>query len=628
MVEKEIQRKIAVIFIADAVGYSQHMKRDEDETVKSFRSCKQILDRLFEEHDGRVFNTAGDSILAEFTSAVSALVCASEFQSLINERNKSENTKIKMEFRIGINMGDVVKEDKNLYGDGVNIAARLEALCQPAGISLSKSVYEFVNNKTKFLFNDLGEQKVKNESFHAFDVLLDPSQKRTIKNKSQSVLNFALLIIIPLILISLGAFYFLSSVRTPVEIQITEKLEKTIIGKTLLIKPLEDRSGSEEMENLSRSITDHLISSISSTVLLNIVPTQLSYKLKDAEFSNSDIKLKYGVSYVFSGSIIKSKNKFRVNLELVEIETNNILSTINEEFELDDLFGAQDLLEKRARRAILSSLTLGEQAVRYYEKYFPDKEDFVKLMKLNVAQNKDGISWSKNHSEPYRIILEKNVENSGAHLLYAQNLWRQLAVNRTNISTNFKNIQESIDKAIELDKENAPAYAIAAAFKAFRTQQPLDKVLIKKALNIGGDNSETLSALISAYQWGNNHPKIIETTKKYFELAPLGPTRYKLTMLGSYIALSNNEEARALANSMIGSDEFSDFWGKLFIIFLEEKTGNQEKANTLLVDFIAENKTTNQDIINKIKSFPWGMEPWYIRNLISSLRSINKRTSS
>ncbi len=82
MVEKEIQRKIAVIFIADAVGYSQHMKRDEDETVKSFRSCKQILDRLFEEHDGRVFNTAGDSILAEFTSAVSALVCASEFQSL------------------------------------------------------------------------------------------------------------------------------------------------------------------------------------------------------------------------------------------------------------------------------------------------------------------------------------------------------------------------------------------------------------------------------------------------------------------------------------------------------------------------------------------------------------------
>ena len=626
MVEKEIQRKIAVIFVADAVGYSQHMKRDEDETVKSFRSCKQILDRLFEEHDGRVFNTAGDSILAEFTSAVSALVCASEFQSLINERNKSENTKIKMEFRIGINMGDVVKEGKNLYGDGVNIAARLEALCQPAGISLSKSVYEFVNNKTKFLFNDLGEQKVKNESFHAFDVLLDPSQKRTIKNKSQSVLKFALLIIIPLILLSLGTVYFLPRERAPSEIQIVEKIEKTIIGKTLLIKPLESRDGSEEIENLSKSITDHLISSISSSVLLNIVPTQLSYKLTDAGFSDSDIKLKYGVTFVISGSIITSKDKFRVNLELVDLGNNNILSTINEEFDLDDLFGAQDILEKKARRAILSKLTIGEQAVRYYEKYFPDEEDFVQLMKLNVAQNKDGISWSKNHSEPYKRILEKNINNSAAHILYARNLWRQLAVNRTNISADLKAIQSSIDKAIELDPANAPAYAVAAGFKAMRTQQPLDKVLMEKALNMGGDNSETISAVIGAYIWGNNHPKIIENIKKYFDIAPFGPTRFRLALLGSYIALSDNEAAKEVALNMVGADEFSDFWGELFLIFLEEKSGDQEMASTLYADFIAKNKTNNQDLINKIKSFPWGLEPWYIRNLVSSLKEIERRT--
>ena len=625
MVEKEIQRKIAVIFIADAVGYSQHMKRDEDETVKSFRSCKQILDRLFEEHDGRVFNTAGDSILAEFTSAVSALVCASEFQSLINERNKSENTKIKMEFRIGINMGDVVKEGKNLYGDGVNIAARLEALCQPAGISLSKSVYEFVNNKTKFLFNDLGEQKVKNESFHAFDVLLDPSQKRTIKSKSLSTLNFALLLIIPIILLSLGAIYFLSRERAPSEIQIVEKIEKTIIGKTLLIKPLESRDGSEDIENLSKSITDHLISSISSSVLLNIVPTQLSYKLADAGFSDSDIKLKYGVSFVFSGSIITSKDKFRVNLELVDLGNNNILSTINEEFDLDDLFGAQDILEKKVRRAILSNLTIGEQAVRYYEKYFPDEEDFVQLMKLNVAQNKDGISWSKNHSEPYKRILEKNINNSAAHLLYARNLWRQLAVNRTNISADLKAIQSSIDKAIELDPANAPAYAVAAGFNAMRTQQPLDKVLIEKALNMGGDNSETISAVIGAYIWGNNHPKIIENIKKYFDIAPFGPTRFRLALLGSYIALSDNMAAKEVALNMVGADEFSDFWGELFLIFLEEKSGDQEMASTLYADFIAKNKTNNQDLINKIKSFPWGVEPWYIRNLVSSLKEIERR---
>ena len=127
MAKKEIDRKIAVIFATDVVGYSQLMKKNEDETLKSLRSCKKILEELFKEHGGKIFNTAGDSILAEFPSAVSAVVCAAEFQNLIKKRNESADTLIKMKFRVGINMGDVVKEGSNLYGEGVNIAARLEA---------------------------------------------------------------------------------------------------------------------------------------------------------------------------------------------------------------------------------------------------------------------------------------------------------------------------------------------------------------------------------------------------------------------------------------------------------------------------------------------------------------------
>ena len=116
MSRKDIDRKIAVIFVADVVGYSQHMKKDEDETLQSFRACRKILEKLFDEHDGRVFNTAGDSILAEFSSAVSAVVCASEFQNLIKERNDNTSSSIKIEFRIAINRGDVVKE-----GDEVKV---------------------------------------------------------------------------------------------------------------------------------------------------------------------------------------------------------------------------------------------------------------------------------------------------------------------------------------------------------------------------------------------------------------------------------------------------------------------------------------------------------------------------
>merc|ERR1712225_67419 len=139
-------------------------------TLRSFRACQEIIDKLFEEHGGRIFNTAGDSVLAEFQSAVSAVVCANEFQKLVKERNKSVAEDAIMRFRIGLNMGDVIVEGTNLYGEGVNVAARLEAFSRPDGVCLSKSIIEFVNKKTELIFNDLGEQQVKNTSVHAFDL--------------------------------------------------------------------------------------------------------------------------------------------------------------------------------------------------------------------------------------------------------------------------------------------------------------------------------------------------------------------------------------------------------------------------------------------------------------------------
>ena len=182
----EKSRKIAVIFVADVVGYSKHMEKDEDATLKAYDVCEKILKKLLKKYVGSIFNTGGDSALVEFQSAVNAVECAVDFQNEIKERNASDKTDTKLEFRIGINMGDVVQKEGNLLGDGVNIAARLEALAQPNGISISKSVYDLIVPKTNITFNDLGLQKVKQNTFHAYDILLDPSQKRTLKTQSTS----------------------------------------------------------------------------------------------------------------------------------------------------------------------------------------------------------------------------------------------------------------------------------------------------------------------------------------------------------------------------------------------------------------------------------------------------------
>ena len=173
----KISRKIAVILATDVVGYSKHMEENENEAVQTLRSCEKIFTQCLKKHEGKIFNTGGDSFFAEFKSAVSAVECGVEFQRKLENFREKNELQIDLKFRIGINMGDVVLEKKNLLGDGVNIAARLESLCQPNGISVSKSIYDLVNSKLKLPFIDLGIQKVKNNEYKIEKSNLDIIQK-------------------------------------------------------------------------------------------------------------------------------------------------------------------------------------------------------------------------------------------------------------------------------------------------------------------------------------------------------------------------------------------------------------------------------------------------------------------
>ena len=166
------------------------MEKNENESVKTLRACENILKDLFKKYEGRLFNSGGDSFFAEFPSAVSAVECASEFQGRLREFYSQNNLPIKLQFRVGIHMGDVIKEKRNLLGDGVNIAARLEALAQPSGITISKSIFDLVKEKVNLSFNDLGLQTVKENEFHAYDILLSKSQKRTLRKSSNPTLSY------------------------------------------------------------------------------------------------------------------------------------------------------------------------------------------------------------------------------------------------------------------------------------------------------------------------------------------------------------------------------------------------------------------------------------------------------
>ncbi len=175
MPAERVQRKLTTILAADVEGYSRLMRVDEEATLRTFGEYFDIIDALIARHEGRIFSTGGDSVLAEFSSAVEAVRCAISCQEEIASRNAELPDDRKLMFRIGINVGDVMVRDEDLFGDGVNVAARLEGLAQPGGICVSSSVFEQVNHKLSLGFEDLGPQEVKNisEPVSAYRLVLD-----------------------------------------------------------------------------------------------------------------------------------------------------------------------------------------------------------------------------------------------------------------------------------------------------------------------------------------------------------------------------------------------------------------------------------------------------------------------
>jgi ribosomal protein L7Ae-like RNA K-turn-binding protein len=277
------------------------MEKDEDATLASLNDCNKIIEPLIKKQKGRIFNTGGDSIFAEFPSAVAAVNTAVEFQKQIRARNDKDSIEVKLEYRIGINMGDVVKQgDTNLMGDGVNVAARLEALAQSGGITISKNVYDLVENKTKYEFNDLGIQKVKQNQFHAYDLLLDPTQKRKLKTQSSKTKIIAM-IGGTITAVFIGLF-FSAVFDAKKEINV-QNLENSIPeNPSIIVMPFENISNNSEYKYLSKSIVENIISVINGSPQLVVLSSETSLNQINQNLNIQEIAEKNNVRYVLTGS--------------------------------------------------------------------------------------------------------------------------------------------------------------------------------------------------------------------------------------------------------------------------------------------------------------------------------------
>ncbi|MHC4271988.1 MAG: adenylate/guanylate cyclase domain-containing protein [Planctomycetota bacterium] len=329
MPEEGFKRKLVAILSADAVGYSRLTRDDEEATVRELNSHRALISEIIDQYGGKVIDSPGDNLLAEFASVVDAVNSAVKIQEKIKLKNAVISDNRRMEFRIGINLGDVIDEEGRIYGDGVNIAARVEKLSAAGGISISGTVYEHIKNKLLLGYHFLGEQNVKNipESIQVYQIIME--SETTVKTFGEKPAKSKRRYWVAVLL----AVMFLGALATAAWIytrsgSLDEKKAAGIKGSlhsieraSIVVLPFSNLSGDPEQEYFSDGITNDLITDLSKFKDLLVIAsnTIFTYKAKSVNIENVGEEL--GVRYVLEGSVQKVGSKVRVNAQLINAAT-------------------------------------------------------------------------------------------------------------------------------------------------------------------------------------------------------------------------------------------------------------------------------------------------------------------
>ena len=543
MTEDQIVRKIAVIFVTDVVSFSTLMEKNENSTLISLRACRQIMNQLFSKYDARIFNTAGDSVLAEFQSAVSAVICAAEFQQMISERNLSVSEELQMQFRIGLNIGDVIAEGTNLYGEGVNNAARLEALSQAGGVSLSKSIYDFANKKVEFDFTDLGTQKIKNTVLHAYDLIIEGLEPRILGSSIESS-------------------------------EITESKPPTIA-----VMPFKNMTNDEEQEYFVDGVTEDIIANLSSWKSFPVIARNSTFSFKGQEIKPSELGQRLGADYIVEGSIRKGGNKIRITANLVDSKDDQQLWSKRWDRSLDDIFEVQDEVSQEVATLIFPALK-GKEHERIRTKSPSSLSAWDNYLKALAIYNQTWAGDDPDEDEN-KVFFElcdsaiaKDPDLCDAYVLKARRIYGNLfmSVHQNQRKDNELLFHNLSFKAYSIDPNNPEAVAMYSRSFNLKKDYPQRLKYARQALDLNpshdGSNND--------YGWALCNEKRFEEAEYYLlramEMNPIGRKGYEGLMPFLYMAMADSNKSLEWCNILYdrGSHSRYNGWRAAIYVHLED----------------------------------------------------------
>jgi adenylate cyclase len=552
MTQEGFKRKLTAILSADVQGYSRLMGEDEEATVRTITAYREVLTTLIQQHNGNVLDSPGDNLLAEFVSVVDAVQGAVAVQKEIKARNHQLPENRRMQFRIGINLGDVIEEEGRIYGDGVNIAARLEGLAEPGGICVSKTAFDHVESKLPYGYDFIGDQTVKNivKPVGAYRVLMDPRvtvsgnpvDKKPVAIRRTPILVGAFAVLVLAVAVGIWQFY----ARHPrVEPASIEKMAVPLPGKpAIAVLPFVNMSGDPEQEYFSDGMTEEIITKLSMNPGIAVIARNSTFFYKAKRIKIQQIAQELRARYVVEGSVRKAGNMVRITAQLIDAATESHLWAKTYDREFKDIFNLQDEIAQQIVVALNIKSREAEQARAWrvptenltaYDFLLRGLSHFFRFTEKENAKAK----------AMFERAVELDPEYTSAYVVLGYAHFMDYVFEWNRNPRTLEQVSEFARKAISLDNSSFSAYVLLA--DVYRTKGQFEQGIsqAERALSLNPNYPSAYLSMGNALNSVGRSKEAVEAIKKAMHLDPHHAFYYNFDLAKAYQNLGWYKEAIA-----------------------------------------------------------------------------------
>jgi adenylate cyclase len=584
---EEFRRKLTAILSADVKGYSRLMGEDEEATVRTITAHREVISKVVRKYRGRVVDSPGDNILAEFISVVDAVQSAVEIQEVIRAKNAELPENRRMQFRVGINLGDVIQEGERIYGDGVNIAARVESLAEGGGICLSGSAYEQIENKLALGYEYIGKHTVKNivKPIRVYKVPVGietpdkvVGEKRVESKRGQKA---ALVAVLALVVVAGGVVVWKSfqrKVSPKIEVASVEKMAYPLPEKpSIAVLPFVNLSKDPEQEYFSDGITEEIISALSSVPKLFVIARNSTFAYKGKPVNITHVAEELGVKYVLEGSVRKAGGKIRITAQLIDALTGHHLWAQRYDRNLKDIFAVQDEITKKIITAMQVKLTEGEQ-VRAAAKGTNNLEAYLKYLQANEYLNRVNIQRNALAKQLAKEAIALDPAYAWAYFVLARthqlDMWHGTT---KSPKASLAKAMELLQKAIVLDDTFSEAYGWLGFLYSISKQHDKAVPLGEKAVALNPNSAAAHMTLGKVLTFAGRYEESIPEYKTAIRLNPIPPDLYLWSLGLSYGFIEKYDEAIMWCEKAV-LQEPDSFFAHLMMSVVYSWSGRDEDA--------------------------------------------------